>query len=92
MWFMEEVGELTAAAPATRMRIAKTSKLEFADVLAWLATLANIANVDLDEAVQAEVRVWMPEVRCDAVCSASRRNREDLCSRGHRPPRISRTG
>ena len=36
LWFMEEVGELEA---------------EFADVLAWLATLANVAGVDLGRAV-----------------------------------------
>jgi NTP pyrophosphatase (non-canonical NTP hydrolase) len=49
MWFMEEVGELAAALRGghTPEQIAA----EFADVLAWLATLANIAGVDLDAAV-----------------------------------------
>jgi NTP pyrophosphatase (non-canonical NTP hydrolase) len=36
MWLMEEVGELAA---------------EFADVLAWLATIANVAGIDLQRAV-----------------------------------------
>jgi NTP pyrophosphatase (non-canonical NTP hydrolase) len=49
MWFMEEVGELSGA-----LRGAEGDNLamEFADVLAWLATLANITGVDLETAVQ----------------------------------------
>lgn len=49
MWFMEEVGEL-AEALRGRRSLAETSA-EFADVLAWLATLANIAGVDLEAAM-----------------------------------------
>ncbi len=49
MWFMEEVGELAAA---LRGGTIEEQTLEFADVLAWLATLANIAGVDLAEAIQ----------------------------------------
>ena len=37
--------------------------LEFADVLAWLATIANVAGVDLTEAVHAEVRLGLPRLR-----------------------------
>jgi NTP pyrophosphatase (non-canonical NTP hydrolase) len=51
MWFMEEVGELSAA---LRSGSHKERTLEFADVLAWLATLANIAGVDLEAAIQAK--------------------------------------
>src|SRR5271166_2003902 len=51
MWFMEEVGELSAA---LRSGSPQELALEFADVLAWLATLANIASVDLESAVQAK--------------------------------------
>src|SRR4051812_13819927 len=49
MWFMEEVGELSAA-----LRSGNQSERagEFADVLAWLVTLANIAGIDLEEAVR----------------------------------------
>src|SRR5438477_2055674 len=47
MWFMEEVGELSAA---LRGGDAAARSGEFADVLAWLATLANIAGIDLDAA------------------------------------------
>ncbi len=49
MWFMEEVGELSAS---LRDRSDQDNlALEFADVLAWLATLANIAGVDLEDAM-----------------------------------------
>src|SRR4051812_50123620 len=51
MWFMEEVGELSAA---LRSGPKEELALEFADVLAWLVTLANIAEVDLDAAVEAK--------------------------------------
>lgn len=49
MWFMEEVGELSAA---LRNGTQDDRVLEFADVLAWLVTLANCTGVDLDEAVR----------------------------------------
>ena len=48
MWFMQEVGEL---ATSLRSQGHAERTLEFADVLAWLATLANIAGVDLEEAM-----------------------------------------
>lgn len=49
MWFMEEVGEL---AGALRGGSPQQQEHEFADVLAWLATLANIADIDLEKAVR----------------------------------------
>ena len=48
MWLMEEVGEL---AGALRSRDQENTVEEFADVLAWLATIANVADVDLTEAI-----------------------------------------
>ena len=48
MWLMEEIGELAAA---LREGTPEELALEFADVLAWLATIANIAKVDLQAAV-----------------------------------------
>ena len=49
MWLSEEIGELaTALRSGTKEEIA----LEFADVLAWLVTIANVVDVDLDEAVK----------------------------------------
>ena len=47
LWFIEEVGELaTALASGDK---ANTEE-EFADVFAWLCTLANISDVDLERA------------------------------------------
>lgn len=60
MWFMEEVGELSAA---LRGGNARERSEEFADVLAWLATLANIAGVDLDEAMQLKYGQGCPGCR-----------------------------
>jgi NTP pyrophosphatase (non-canonical NTP hydrolase) len=57
MWFMEEVGELAAA---LRGGHAGEQAEEFADVLAWLATLANIVGVDLDAAVQSKYGTGCP--------------------------------
>ena len=48
MWLMEEMGELSAA---LRSGTHEQRTDEFADVLAWLATIANVAGVDLDRAV-----------------------------------------
>ncbi len=48
MWLMEEVGELAAA---LRDGTHEERLGEFADVLAWLATIANVVGVDLAEAV-----------------------------------------
>ena len=48
MWLMEEVGEL---ASALRNGTQEERQAEFADVLAWLTTIANVADVDLTAAV-----------------------------------------
>lgn len=48
MWLMEEVGEL---ASALRHGTQAERSAEFADVLAWLATIANVAGVDLETAI-----------------------------------------
>ena len=60
MWLMEEVGEL---ATALRNGTKKEQEQEFADVLAWLATLANMAEVDLDRAVTAKYGSGCPGCR-----------------------------
>src|SRR6184192_4081031 len=60
MWFMEEVGELAAALRGGSGHPELAA--EFADVLAWLATLANIAGVDLAAAVAAKYGAGCP--RC----------------------------
>jgi NTP pyrophosphatase (non-canonical NTP hydrolase) len=49
LWFIEEVGELATALNGDDKANVRE---EFADVLAWLCTLANINDVDLTEAVE----------------------------------------
>ena len=48
LWFTEEVGEL-ASAIAGKERDGLEG--EFADVFAWLVTLANVEGVDLQKAI-----------------------------------------
>lgn len=59
MWFCEEVGELTRA-----LRRDRKDELEgeFADVLAWLSTLASIAGIDLEAAAHKKYGAGCP--RC----------------------------
>jgi NTP pyrophosphatase (non-canonical NTP hydrolase) len=47
MWFVEEVGEL---ATALAQKSQRNKEEEFADVFAWLCTLANISDVDIEKA------------------------------------------
>jgi NTP pyrophosphatase (non-canonical NTP hydrolase) len=62
MWFSEEVGELSRA-----LRRGQRGQLEaeFADVFAWLATLASIHGVDLAQAALAKYGQGCP--RCAAT-------------------------
>ena len=48
LWFHEEVGELSSAMASGDKQNAKE---EFADVLMWLLTLANLMEVDMEEVV-----------------------------------------
>lgn len=49
LWLVEELGEL---ATALREGTHEEKALEFADVMAWLVTLANVEGVDLTEALE----------------------------------------
>jgi NTP pyrophosphatase (non-canonical NTP hydrolase) len=49
LWFVEEIGELATALNDGTDRA--NLEEEFADVLAWLCTLATINDVDLTDAV-----------------------------------------
>ena len=53
LWFMEEVGELASALAGDDEH---NKAEEFADVLAWLCTLANINDVDLETALEKYTR------------------------------------
>jgi len=69
MWFMEEVGELAAA---LRSGSVKERAEEFADVLAWLATLANVVEIDLEAAVRAKYGRGCPGCQqSPCVCNQS---------------------
>jgi NTP pyrophosphatase (non-canonical NTP hydrolase) len=57
MWLMEEVGELAAA---LREGTADEQSAEFADVLAWLTTIANVVGVDLTQAVRRKYGTGCP--------------------------------
>ena len=58
LWFIEEVGELATALNGTdRANLQE----EFADVLAWLCTLANINDVDLTKAVRDKYLTQPPD-------------------------------
>ena len=58
LWFMEEVGELASGLRGGD----DTAKVatEFADVLAWLATLANIRGIDLSTAFREKYGLGCP--------------------------------
>ena len=62
MWFCEEVGELTRA-----LRRGQQDELEgeFADVLAWLSTLASMAGIDLQVAANKKYAKGCP--RCEST-------------------------
>lgn len=60
MWLVEEVGEL---ARALQNEDAEAMREEFADVLAWLTTLASIAGVDLEEAAAGRYGEGCPKCR-----------------------------
>lgn len=66
MWFCEEVGELTRALRRSKSDSGKAElEGEFADVLAWLATLASISGVDLEGAATRKYAEGCP--RCSAA-------------------------
>ena len=67
MWFCEEVGELTRA---IRRDQKEELEGEFADVLAWLSTLASMKGIDLEAAARAKYAEGGP--RCNGTpCSCA---------------------
>jgi NTP pyrophosphatase (non-canonical NTP hydrolase) len=53
LWFSEEVGELAAA---IRAGTADDRREEFADVFAWLVSLASITGVRMEDAIEKYAR------------------------------------
>ena len=59
-WFVEEVAELGEALKADDK---KALENEFADVIAWLASLANITDVNLEKAALGKYDGKCPKCR-----------------------------
>jgi len=59
MWLVEEVGEL---AQALRSGDRQSQGEEFADCFAWLVSLASIAGVEMESAIE-KYRAGCPECR-----------------------------
>jgi len=58
LWLIEEVGELASAIARGDL---KNKQEEFADVFAWLCSIANVEGVDLEAAVEAKYVHKRPE-------------------------------
>jgi NTP pyrophosphatase (non-canonical NTP hydrolase) len=70
VWFVEEVGELARALKGTDPA---NLEEEFADVFAWLATLASLNGVELERAV-SKYRGGCPKCgRAPCACRESNR-------------------
>ncbi len=94
MWLMEEVGELAAA---LRSGTHEERLGEFADVLAWLCTIANVAGVDLSESIRASTDRAAPAAATWSARVPTRRSHEppqadSSNDRGRLPPARSGCG
>jgi NTP pyrophosphatase (non-canonical NTP hydrolase) len=65
LWFSEEVGEL---AEGIRLGSRESMQEEFADVAAWLMSLANIEGIDLEKAVTAKYGLGCPRCHGTTCC------------------------
>ena len=81
MWLMEEIGELSSA---LRSDDRQNLSEEFADVLAWLVTIANVAEIDLTQAVQEKYGNGCPGCS-KLVCNLP------PTKKSHNPGRLPRT-
>ncbi|UCE16942.1 MAG: nucleotide pyrophosphohydrolase [Candidatus Bathyarchaeota archaeon] len=59
-WLVEEIEELEVA---IKEGDRKALEEEFADVLAWLASLANVVNIDLEDAAMKKYDNKCPKCR-----------------------------
>ena len=69
-WFVEEVGELSRELRSEGDK--ERLRDEFADVLAWLSTLASLAGVDLEEAAGKYSRGCPKCHRTPCICREKR--------------------
>ena len=65
MWFLAEVGELAAA---LREEDKGAISEELGDVLAWLVTVANVVDVDLEAACQKYAQACNKCSQTPCVC------------------------
>jgi len=61
LWLVEEVGEL---AEAVRKGDTNSAKEEIADVIAWTVSIANLMNIDVEEALKEKYPGKCP--RCNS--------------------------
>jgi len=66
-WLVDEIGELGAAIKEGNK---KALQDEFADVLAWLASLANVVDIDLEDAAMKKYDNKCPKCR-QVPCNCS---------------------
>jgi NTP pyrophosphatase (non-canonical NTP hydrolase) len=66
-WLVDEVEELEEA---LRDKDKEALEDEFADVLAWLASLANVVNVDLEKSAQTKYNNKCPKCQ-ETPCACS---------------------
>ncbi|HEX2949559.1 MAG TPA: MazG nucleotide pyrophosphohydrolase domain-containing protein [Armatimonadota bacterium] len=72
IWFVEEVGELGRA---LRSEPREQIEAEFADVFAWLSTLASIYQVNLEDAAQAKYGKGCPKcLHTPCICGERKKN------------------
>ena len=70
-WFVEEVGELSRELRSQKDK--QKLQDEFADVLAWLSTLASISGIDLDEAANKYSQGCPKCHKTPCICDENRR-------------------
>lgn len=70
-WFVEEVGELSRELRSQEDK--KRLQDEFADVLAWLSTLASIAGIDLEGSANKYANGCPKCLKIPCICDENRR-------------------
>ena len=62
-WLVEEIGELAEALLGKRDK--EGVEEEIADVLAWLLSVANLVNIDVEEAFKKKYKSDLESVECE---------------------------
>lgn len=75
-WFVEEVGELSRELRSQEDK--KHLQDEFADVLAWLSTLASITGINLEEAANKYANGCPKCQKTPCICNENRRKPSPL--------------